>query len=574
MHAARDLAARTHADTDTDVIVVGAGPTGLLLGAELALGGVRVQILERRATAQRDSRALTLHPRSIELMDQRGLVERFLAHGRRVPGWHFAGLGTRLDFSALDTRHGYTLFLAQARTEQLLAERTSELDVPVRRGYEVVGLRRSGGGNGAGGGGKTAGGRNGASGGARGGGGGGGEPDEAGVEVDENGVEVDVRAPDGALETVRARYVVGCDGGRSVVRRAAGIGFPGTDETLSGALGDFATVDPAALDRARAHGVLAVPLEPEPLAGPGPEGGREGGGATRIVLLDPQRMRTPSAAPLTLDEFRASLRRICGTDCGVARPRWLSRFGNATRLASSYRAGRVLLAGDAAHIHFPAAGQGLNTGLQDAMNLGWKLAAEINGWAPPGLLDSYHAERHPVGQAVTENTEVQTLLAELTLLPPYQRPAASLRGLLTELLGIEEVNRRLAGRISALDTAYPPAGTDADPLAGRRMPDIALTATGTEALHLYALLPHGRFVLLDLAGDPEIRQSVATAWGKRVTALSVTEHESRTDLDGVREILVRPDGHIAWATRSTDVQTRRTDRFRALTSWAGRPVGS
>ncbi|MCZ1008564.1 FAD-dependent monooxygenase [Streptomyces lydicus] len=564
MHAARDLTADTHASTSTDVdtgtgtgtgtgtdvIVVGAGPTGLLLGAELALAGVRVQILERRATAQRDSRALTLHPRSIELMDQRGLAERFLAAGRRVPGWHFAGLDTRLDFSALDTRHGYTLFLAQARTEQLLAERASELAVPVRRGYEVVGLRRSGKGGDAG-----------------------GRGSRGGRESGETGVEVDLRGPGGTLETVRARYVVGCDGGRSVVRRAAGIGFPGTDETLSGALGDFATVDPAALDRARAHGVLAVPLEPEPPAGPGHEDERESGGATRIVLLDPQRMRTPSAEPLTLDEFRASLRRICGTDCGVARPRWLSRFGNATRLAASYRAGRVLLAGDAAHIHFPAAGQGLNTGLQDAMNLGWKLAAEINGWAPPGLLDSYHAERHPVGQAVTENTEVQTLLAELALLPPYQRPAAALRALLTELLDIEEVNRRLAGRISALDTAYLAAGTDADLLVGRRMPDIALTATGAESLRLYELLPHGRFVLLDLAGDQEIRQSVEARWGKRVTALSVTECESRTDLDGVREILVRPDGHIAWATRSTEVQTRRTERFRALTSWAGRPAG-
>ncbi|MFF8786414.1 FAD-dependent monooxygenase [Streptomyces sp. NPDC015125] len=546
-----------------------------MLGTELALGGVRVQILERRATAQRDSRALTLHPRSIELLDQRGLADRFLAGGRRVPGWHFAGLDTRLDFSTLDTRHGYTLFLAQARTEQLLAERAKELDVPVRRGYEVVGLRQNAAGNGTGSGG----------------------PDEAGVEVA-------VRGPGGTVETVRARYVVGCDGGRSMVRRAAGIGFPGTDETLSGALGDFADVAPEALDRARAHGVLAVPLEPEPLTGPAPKGDRaedpagrctedpaggwtEGpagprtedpaggrtGGGTRIVLLDPQRMRTPSAEPLTLDEFRASLRRICGTDCGVAQPRWLSRFGNATRLAASYRAGRVLLAGDAAHIHFPAAGQGLNTGLQDAMNLGWKLAAEINGWAPPGLLDSYHAERHPVGQAVTENTEVQTLLAELTLVSPYQRPAAALRGLLTELLGIEEVNRRLAGLVSALDTAYPPTGADADPLAGRRMPDITLTATGSAALRVYELLPHGRFVLLDLAGDEEMRQSVETAWGKRVTALGVTEYDSRTDLDGVREILVRPDGHIAWATRSTDVQTRRTERVRALTSWAGRPAG-
>ncbi|MFJ3951725.1 FAD-dependent monooxygenase [Streptomyces libani] len=360
------------ADTDVDVIVVGAGPTGLMLGAELALGGVRVQILERRTEAQRHSRALTLHPRSVELMDQRGLVERFLPRGRAVPGWHFAGLDTRLDFSALDTRHGYTLFLAQARTEQLLAERARALDVPIRRGHEVVGLRQDDGSASGSGIGSDIG-----EDGGRGGG------DGRGGRTDPGRVEVNVRVPGGDLRTVRARYVVGCDGGRSAVRRAAGIEFPGTDETLTGALGDFAVVDPAALDRARAQGVLIAPLEPEPEPGDertdgGPAEGRTGG-LTRIVLVDPRRMRTPAAEPLTLEEFRTSLAGICGTDCGVAQPRWLSRFGNATRLAARYRAGRVLLAGDAAHIHFPAAGQGLNTGLQDAMNLGWKLAAEIAG---------------------------------------------------------------------------------------------------------------------------------------------------------------------------------------------------
>ncbi|MCX4639808.1 FAD-dependent monooxygenase [Streptomyces platensis] len=541
--------AATEVADEVDVLVVGAGPTGLMLGTELALGGVRVQILERRTAAQRDSRALTLHPRSIELMDQRGLVERFLARGRAVPEWHFAGLATRLDFSALDTRHGYTLFLTQARTEQLLTERASELEVPVRRGYEVVGLRQAADGDG-------------------------GRDGEQGGRASADGVEVDVRGPDGGLRTVRARYVVGCDGGRSAVRRAAGIAFPGTDETLTGALGDFAVVDPAALDHARAAGVLVAPLEADgPTDGPanGPSEGRTGG-LTRLVLIDPRRMRTPSTEPLTPEEFRSSLVDICGTDCGVARPRWLSRFGNATLLAARYRAGRVLLAGDAAHIHFPAAGQGLNTGLQDAMNLGWKLAAEINGWAPPGLLDSYHAERHPVGQAVTENTEVQTLLMELTLLPPYQRPAAALRTLLTELLGIEEVNRRLAGRISALDTVYPPTAADADPLTGRRMPDIALTADGSAAIRVHELLPHGRFVLLDLAGDEQLRQTVTPGWGPRVTALTVTHHDHRTDLDGVREILIRPDGHIAWATRTPSLPDRRIERHRALTDWAGTPA--
>ncbi|MFF7748705.1 monooxygenase [Streptomyces sp. NPDC007971] len=500
---------------DADVIVVGAGPTGLMLACELALAGVRTRILERRTEPQRDSRALTLHPRSVELMDQRGLLERFLSLGRTVPGWHFAQLPTQLDFSALDSRHGYTLFIAQARTEALLAERARELGVEVLRGHEVTGLSQDG-----------------------------------------DGVEVQVRGP-GGVETVRARYAVGCDGGRSVAREAAGIGFPGTAETLTGVLGDFAVLDaaPALLGAARASGVLVAPLED---------------GLTRLVYVDPERMRVPAREPVTLEEFRASLIRICGSDCGISEPRWLSRFGNATRLAESYRSGRVLLAGDAAHIHFPAAGQGLNTGLQDAMNLGWKLAATVNGWAPPGLLDSYDEERNPVGQAVTENTEVQTLLAELTLVRQYQRPAAALRKLFDDLLRMEEVNRKLAAQVSALGTAYPPAAPGADPLAGRRMPDIGLTATASEAIRVYELLPQGRFVHLGLAGDPE-PGAVVTGWGSRVTAVTVTERDDHAALEGVTEVLVRPDGHIAWATRTADLAARRNERRAALTAWAGTP---
>ncbi|MBO8188912.1 monooxygenase [Streptomyces spirodelae] len=500
---------------DTDVIVVGAGPTGLMLACELALGGVRTRVLERRTEPQRDSRALSLHPRSVELMDQRGLLDRFLPLGRTVPGWHFAGLRTQLDFSGLDSRHGYTLFLAQARTEAILEKRAHELGVRIMRGHETLAVSQDG-----------------------------------------DGVEVEVLGPGDGTTTMRARYAVGCDGGRSVVRQDAGIDFPGTDETLTGVLGDFAVVDPrpGALDAARAHGVIVAPLE---------------GGRTRFVYLDPERMRVPAREPVTLEEFRTSLARICGSDCGVAEPRWLSRFGNATRLAESYRSRRVLLAGDAAHIHFPAAGQGLNTGLQDAMNLGWKLAAVVNGWAPQGLLDSYDEERRPVGQSVTENTEVQTLLAELTMVGQYQRPAAALRKLLDELLGMAEVNRRLADQVSALGTVYPPVTPGADPLVGRRMPDVGLTATGSEATRVYELLHPGRFVLLGLSGDPVLEEPVDAGWGSRVRGVTVDKHDEHPDLDGVTEVLVRPDGHVAWATRTPDGGARIDERVRALTAWAG-----
>ncbi|MER5199765.1 monooxygenase [Streptomyces sp. NPDC002755] len=503
---------------DTDVIVVGAGPTGLMLACELALAGTRTRIVERRTEPQRDSRALTLHPRSVELMDLRGLAPRFLALGRTLPGWHFAALDTRLDFAALDSRHGYTLFLAQARTEALLEERARELGVTINRGYETVGLSQ-----------------------------------------DDDGVDMIVRAPDGSVETIRARYAVGCDGGRSFVRQAAGIDFPGTDESLTGVLGDFAVTspDPAALASARDRGVLVVPLE---------------GGVTRIVYMDPERLRVPAGEPVTLEEFRTSLIRIAGSDCGVAEPQWMSRFGNATRLAERYRAGRLLLAGDAAHIHFPAAGQGLNTGLQDAMNLGWKLAAVIGGWAPLGLLDTYDSERRPVGQAVTENTEVQTLLAELTLVPQYQRPAAALRKLLDQLLGLPEVNRLVAGQVSALDTVYPSAHADADPLEGRRMPDIDLSVVGSDATRAYDLFPSGHFVLLDFTGGVNPAQTITSGWGSHLDTFTVSHYDKHADLDGVTEVLVRPDGHIAWTTRCTDLQVRRTERTRALTTWAGTPA--
>ncbi|GAA0461165.1 FAD-dependent monooxygenase [Streptomyces sp. NPDC046215] len=506
------------AGADTEVLVVGAGPTGLLLAGELALAGVRTEVVEGRLEAHRESRALNLHPRSMELMDARGLAGRFLAAGRPVPGWQFtASLRRRLDFTALDTRHPYALLIAQSRTEALLTERAGELGVRIHRGYEAVALRQRG-----------------------------------------DGVAVDVRGPGGPV-TVRARYLVGCDGGRSFVRQAAGIGFPGTEESMTAVVGDFAVADHADNDRARRHGVLVARLE---------------AGLTRFVVMDPRRIRVPSTEPVTLEEFRTSLERVCGTDCAIDEPRWLSRFGNATRLAESYRRGRVLLAGDAAHIHFPVGAQGLNTGLQDAMNLGWKLAAHVRGRAPATLLDTYHTERHAVGRAVTTGTRAQTLLVELPLTERYGRPAGVLCELFDTLLGMPEVNRHLADRISGLDIGYPPPATSrADPLTGRRMPDISLTTVAAGPTRAYELLHDGHFVLLHLVRADALRDRTAAAPERTGPMRTVTAcpQGARPDLDGVREILIRPDGYIAWASRTADLTVRRAERARALSTWVAAP---
>ncbi|RSN54412.1 monooxygenase [Amycolatopsis sp. WAC 04182] len=489
---------------DTDVVISGAGPTGLLLGTELALAGVRVRVLERQERRHDQSRALTLHPRSVEILDLRGIADRFLALGRTVPSWHFAGLSKQLDFSAFDTRHGYTLFLEQVHTERLLEERARELGVEVSYGHEVVSLTQ-----------------------------------------DENGVDVAVAGPGGEFH-LRAAYLVGCDGGRSKVRESAGIGFPGTDGTMSAMLGDFAVVDADAIAAAGKSPVLVVPLTD---------------GLTRFVLTDPERMRVPATEPVTFEEFRDTLIRLTGTSFGIAEPKWLSRFGNATRLAENYRAGRVFLAGDAAHVHFPAAGQGLNTGLQDAMNLGWKLAAELNGWAPPALLDTYHSERSPVGRLVTDNTQAQTLLLELTLVPDYRGPVTALREMLDSLLEIPQVNARLAGQVSALTTSYPSPG--GDPLVGTRMPDLPLVSP--PGSRISELLHTGEFCYVDFTGDGTAQ--VSTGWKDRI---AVATGDRGTWNQGIDEVLVRPDGHIAWVRRETDPPDA-TIRRTGITAWAGTP---
>ncbi|MGW7417276.1 FAD-dependent monooxygenase [Streptomyces sp. NPDC054863] len=499
-------------EPETEVLVVGAGPTGLLLAAELALAGVRTDVVERRTRPQRNSRALNLHPRSLELLDQRGLADRFLAAGRTVPGWQFAAtLRTPLDFSSLDSPQPYALLLAQSRTEALLEERARELGVRIHRGHEVTALQQK-----------------------------------------DDSVEVELRGPTGPA-TVRAGYVAGCDGARSTVRRAAGIAFPGTDESFTALVGDFAIADHADLDRAREHGVLVSRLEP---------------GLTRFVVMDPERMRVPSATPVTLSEFRTALLGVCGTDCGIGNPTWLSRFGNATRLAERYRSGRLLLGGDSARIHFPVGAQGLNTGLQDAMNLGWKLAACVRERAAPGLLDTYDAERRPVGRAVTERTEAQTLLVELPLVARYRRPAKLLCELFDTLLGLPEAKRLLAGHLSALDTAYPPAAPTAHPMTGRRMPDLPLILPDGRRTRTYELLHDGRFVLLQLAGP----KGHFTA-PEHVTAVSARPADpgpAFAAFADIAEVLVRPDGHIAWATDTTDphgLRTLRAPRECAMRNW-------
>ena len=382
-----------------DVAVVGGGPVGMWLAAELHRGGVRPVVLERRAERLPYSKAFTIYPRTVEQFAMRGLVDRWLAEGTPVPSSHFALLKNRLDFSFLDTRYPYTLFLPQRRTEELLEEHLAELGVPYLRRHAVTGLRQ-----------------------------------------DETGVDLEVDSPEGPA-VVRAAYVVGCDGATSVVRAAAGIDWAGTPDTWRTILGDIELTEPPqapALTLNQPGGsiyVLAI-----------------GEGRHRVAVIDHATLYEPADKPVTFGDLRASALRLAGTDFGMRETpdAWLSRVGNAARQAARYRAGRVLLAGDAAHIHYPAGGQGLNLGLQDATNLAWKLAAEIRGWAPPGLLDSYHDERYPVGLDVIDDS-----LAQCGLFANPTREGIALRDRFNAILGAHEsLRRELAVRLSGLAIRY------------------------------------------------------------------------------------------------------------------------
>ncbi|GAA5063930.1 2-polyprenyl-6-methoxyphenol hydroxylase-like FAD-dependent oxidoreductase [Thermocatellispora tengchongensis] len=453
-----------------DVIIAGGGPTGLMLASELRLHDVHALVLEREPQPPAYVRALGLHVRSIEVLDQRGLLERFLAHGRKYPlGGHFAGI-EKPPLDGVDTAHPYILGIPQPITDRLLAERATELGAEIRRGCELTGL-----------------------------------------EQDEDGVTAELA--DGTR--LRARYLVGCDGGRSTVRKLLGVAFPGEPTRVETLLGEMeVTEDPAKIAaivtevRKTQLRFGAVPL---------------GDGVYRLGV-PAAGVAEDRSAPPTLEEFKQQLRTFAGTDFGAHAPRWLSRFGDATRLAERYRVGRVFLAGDAAHIHPPVGGQGLNLGIQDAFNLGWKLAAEIGGWAPQELLDTYHTERHPVAADVLDNTR-----AQMELLSTEPGPRA-VRRLLSELMDFEQVHRHLIEKITAIGVRYD-FGEGHD-LLGRRMRDVQLKQG-----RLYELTRAGRGLLLDQTG----RLSVA-GWADRIDHVVDAGEELE-----VPAVLLRPDGHVAWA---------------------------
>ncbi len=483
----------------TDVIVVGGGPTGTMLAAELRLHGLQTVVLEREQRPSPVVRALGLHARSIEVLDQRGLLDRFLPLGRTYPlGGFFAGIPAPAP-TGLDTTHPYALGIPQPEVDRLLTERALELGAEVRRGSEVVRLSR-----------------------------------------DDDGV--DVGLADGTR--LRSRFVVGCDGGRSTVRTLLGVPFEGEPATTEWLLAEVSVAaDPETLAAVTAqvrktrNDFGFMPL---------------GGGVHRVVTPSTE-LTADRAVPPTLAELQQQLRHVAGTDLGVHSPRWLSRFGDATRLAEHYRDGRVLLAGDSAHVHPPLGGQGLNLGIQDAFNLGWKLAAEVRGWAPDGLLDSYEAERRPVADDVLSGTRAQVQLQR-----PEPGPRA-VRRLLTELIGLVEVNRFLVEKVTALGVRYDLGGGHA--LVGRRMPDVRLGRG-----RLYELMQTGRGLLLDTTGTRSVE-----GWDDRVDRV-VDRPVDPADPSGTRDpigaaaVLLRPDGHVVWAGEDQAALTAATER------WFGAPV--
>jgi 2-polyprenyl-6-methoxyphenol hydroxylase-like FAD-dependent oxidoreductase len=498
--------------TEHAVVIAGGGPTGMMLAAELALAKVDVAVVERRPNhVLVGSRAGGFHSRTIEVLDQRGIADRFLAEGQVAQAAMFGT--TVLDMSDFPTRHPYSLGIWQNQIERIMAAWIAELPVRIYYGCEVTGFAQ----------------------------------DDTGVDVERS---------DG--EPLRARYLVGCDGGRSVIRKAAGIEFPGWDPTRSNLIAEVEMAEEPELGIRRddngIHGLGRLEYEV-----------RDGevvymdGGPVRVVLTEQQ--IGPDSEP-TLRDLSEALITVYGTDFGVHSPTWISRFTDMTRQAAAYRAGRVLLAGDAAHVHYPAGGQGLSLGVQDAVNLGWKLAQVVKRTSPESLLDTYHAERHPVAARALKHTMAQTALQR------QDERMKALVDVVSELAIMEEPRKRLAGIISGLDIRYDLG--EGHPLLGRRMPDLELIAADGP-LRAYDLLHEARPLLLNLGqpGDFDI-----TPWADRVQLIDASyKGEWELPVLGVvsalTAVLIRPDGYVAWV--GDDTHLGLPD---ALATWFGTPTAA
>lgn len=496
--------------TDHAVVIVGGGPTGMMLAGELKLAGIDVAILERRASqAISGSRAGGLHARTIEVLDQRGIAERFLSEGKPVQVTGFQMI--RLDLSDFPTRHPYSLGLWQKDIERILAGWVDELAVPTYREHEVTGFAQN----------------------------------ETGVDIELSNAK-----------SMRAQYLIGCDGGRSRVRKAAGIEFPGWDPTTSALIAEVEMSEQPPLgirnDEIGVHGIGKLNYEI-----------RNGeivwldGGPLRVMVTERE---VGAATEPTLHDLSEALIAVYGTDYGVHSPSALSRFTDMTRQAATYRDRRVFLAGDAAHVHSPDGGQGLNTGVQDAVNLGWKLAQVLKRTSPESLLDSYHAERHPIGARVLEIT-----MAAVALRRPDERTKA-LRDMMSLLLSMDEPRKRIAAEMSGLGLRYDFG--EGHPLLGRRMPDLDLVTT-KGPLRAFALLHDARPVLLNF-GEPGAFD--ITRWADRVQSIDA-KYDGAWELPALGPVtappavLIRPDGYVAWVGDGT--QTGLTD---ALTRWFGAPA--
>jgi len=484
-----------------DVVIAGGGPTGLMLAAELKLAGMDVGIIERRATQELEgARARGMHTRTIEVLDQRGIADRFLAQGKTYPVVHFH---VPLDISDFPTRHNYILGLVQNRIERTLAGWAGELGVPIHRECEVTGFAQAEGG-------------------------------------------VDVYLFDGSV--ARARYLVGCDGARSKVRKAAGIAFSGWDASTSWLICEASMSQEPELgfryDDAGMHAIAKL------------EDGR-------IGLVSTERQVGATEEP-TLDDIRAALLAVYGTDFGIHDPTWISRFTDMARQAETYRDRRVLLAGDAAHVHAPVGGHGLNTGVQDAVNLGWKLAQVVKGISPDSLLDTYHAERHPVAARV-----LRTTMAHVAIGRRDERTLA-LAEIVSGLLRMDEPRKRMAGEVTALDIHYDFG--EGHPLLGRRMPDLDL-ATANGSTRVFELLHDARPLLLDF-GELGALSRIAAPWVDRV---GIVEAKCRGAWElpmigavpAPTAVLVRPDGYVAWVGDGSSAGLAD-----ALAFWFGMAAGN